>query len=128
MWLAEAGDQEGLAALQRREDEAAGPLALDEDEEAVCSLFAILQTQWRRVNGLPVGLDYTAVPAAAASSASSTRVWSPRTRAANSLGAWALPPNSWLHTTTGRPSWPALRKRHRQSDGTELRVVRIDWR
>ena len=56
---------EGLAALQRREDEAAGPLALDEDEEAACALFAILQTQWRRVDGLPVGLDYAAVPAAA---------------------------------------------------------------
>ena len=63
--LAEAGDVDGLAALQRREDEAAEPPALDEDEEAACALFAILQTQWRRVDGLPVGLDYAAVPAAA---------------------------------------------------------------
>ena len=63
--LAEAGDVDGLAALQRREDEAAEPPALDDDEEAACALFAILQTQWRRVDGLPVGLDYAAVPAAA---------------------------------------------------------------
>ena len=56
---------EGLAALAEREREAAEPLALDEDEEAACALFSILQTQWRRVDGLPVGLDYAAVPATA---------------------------------------------------------------
>ena len=38
---------------------------MDEDEEAAYALFAILQTQWRRVDGLPMGLDYAAVPAAA---------------------------------------------------------------
>ena len=61
----EAGDAAALDRIARREAEAAEPLALDAAETAACELFAALQTQWRRVDGLPVGLDYAAVPATA---------------------------------------------------------------
>lgn len=63
--LLEAGADAELAALLRAEEEAREPPALDADEAAACELFAVMQTQWRRAEGLPAGLDYAALPAAA---------------------------------------------------------------
>ena len=40
-------------------------MIVDREVTGTIALFSILQTQWRRVDGLPVGLDYAAVPATA---------------------------------------------------------------
>ena len=63
----EAGaDANALRALAGDEDPG-GDLALDDDERMACELFTLTLTQWRHPpHGPPSGIDYAALPAAAA--------------------------------------------------------------
>lgn len=57
---------DALRALAADEDPG-GALTLDDDERTACELFSLTLTQWRHPpHGPPAGIDYGAVPAAAA--------------------------------------------------------------